>query len=150
TIVSALASDFSVLLIGRMIQAAGAGIIMPLLMNVILTLFPPEKRGAAMGMVGFAIIFAPAIGPTLAGYVLENFAWETMFYGMIPLALIVIVCGFIYLRNVSESEPAKLDVISVALSTIGFGAMLFGFSRASSQGWSSTEVLLSLFGGIVA
>ncbi|RUS48265.1 DHA2 family efflux MFS transporter permease subunit [Cohnella sp. AR92] len=150
TIVSAIATNFPVLLVGRMIQAAGAGIIMPLLMNVILTLFPPEKRGAAMGMVGFAIIFAPAIGPTLAGYILENFAWETMFYGMIPLALIVILCGFVYLRNVSEPAPAKLDVWSVALSTIGFGAVLYGFSSAGSAGWGSAEVLLSISVGLVA
>ncbi|WP_409347202.1 DHA2 family efflux MFS transporter permease subunit [Paenibacillus sp. MBLB4367] len=150
TIVSAIATDFTVLLTGRMIQAAGAGIIMPLLMNVILTLFPPEKRGAAMGMVGFAVIFAPAIGPTLAGYILENYAWETMFYGMIPLAVLVIVCGFIYLRNVSERVYTKIDMLSVTLSTIGFGALLYGFSRAGSAGWSSTEVLASLAAGIVA
>lgn len=74
TIISAIASNFPILLTGRMVQAAGAGIIMPLLMNVVLAIFPPDKRGSAMGMVGFAVIFAPAIGPTLAGYVLENFA----------------------------------------------------------------------------
>src|SRR6478752_6412679 len=65
TIVSAAAPNFDMLLAGRLIQAAGAGIIMPLLMNVILTVFPPNKRGAAMGMVGFAIIFAPAVGPAI-------------------------------------------------------------------------------------
>lgn len=150
TIVSAIAGSFELLLTGRMIQAAGAGIIMPLLMTVILTLFPAEKRGAAMGMVGFAIIFAPAIGPTLAGYILENYAWETMFYGMIPLAAIVILCGYIYLRNVSEQVSSKLDVISVILSTIGFGVLLYGFSRAGSLGWSSSEVILSIIGGVVA
>ncbi|WP_123043742.1 DHA2 family efflux MFS transporter permease subunit [Cohnella candidum] len=150
TIVSAAATNFPVLLTGRMIQAAGAGIIMPLLTNVILTLFPPEKRGAAMGMVGLAIIFAPAIGPTLAGYILENYKWETMFYGMIPLALIVILFGFIYLRNVSERVATKIDMLSVILSTVGFGALLYGFSRAGSEGWSSAEVDLSIAGGIVA
>lgn len=150
TIVSAIATDFPVLLTGRLIQAAGAGIIMPLLMTVILTLFPPEKRGAAMGMVGFAIIFAPAIGPTLAGYILENYHWETMFYGMIPFAVLVIVCAFIYLKNVSERVYTKVDVTSVALSTIGFGALLYGFSRAGSTGWSSTEVLVFLGAGILA
>lgn len=150
TVVSAIASGFPVLLTGRMIQAAGAGIIMPLLMTVILTLFPPEKRGAAMGMVGFAIIFAPAIGPTLAGYILENFAWETMFYGMIPLTVIVIVCGFVYLRNVSDKVHTKIDLLSVLLSTAGFGAMLYGFSRAASEGWSSTEVVSTIVGGIAA
>nr|WP_127531665.1 DHA2 family efflux MFS transporter permease subunit [Paenibacillus kobensis] len=150
TIVSALATGFPVLLTGRMIQAAGAGIIMPLLMNVILTLFPPEKRGGAMGMVGLAIIFAPAIGPTLAGYVLENYKWETMFYGMIPLAIIVIALGYIYLRNVSETVKSKIDILSVVLSTIGFGALLYGFSSAGSKGWSSAEVILPIVGGVVA
>lgn len=150
TIVSAIATTFPVLLTGRMIQAAGAGIIMPLLMNVILTLFPPEKRGAAMGMVGFAVIFAPAIGPTLAGYTLENYAWETMFYVMIPLAVLVIICGFIYLKNVSERAFTKIDVTSVVLSTVGFGTLLYGFSRAGSEGWSSAEVLASILAGILA
>ena len=150
TIVSAAAVNFPVLLTGRMIQAAGAGIIMPLLTNVIFTLFPANKRGAAMGMVGFAIIFAPAIGPTLAGYILENFDWELMFYGMIPLALLVIVCGFIYLKNVSEPVAAKVDIISVTLSTIGFGTLLYGFSRAGSEGWASSEVLVSIAVGVVA
>ncbi|MEV5025399.1 DHA2 family efflux MFS transporter permease subunit [Paenibacillus sp. LPE1-1-1.1] len=150
TIVSALASSFPVLLTGRLIQAAGAGIIMPLLMHVILTLFPPNKRGAAMGMVGFAIIFAPAIGPTLAGYILENYPWETMFYGMIPLVVLVIICGFIYLKNVSERIHAKIDMLSVVLSTVGFGAMMYGFSRAGSEGWSNAEVLVSLIAGILS
>lgn len=150
TIVSAIATNFGTLLTGRMIQAAGAGIIMPLLTHVILTLFPPEKRGAAMGMVGFAIIFAPAIGPTLAGYILENYAWETMFYGMIPLTLVVIVCGFIYLKNVSERIRTKLDTLSVLFSTIGFGALLYGFSQAGSLGWSSGEVLGFIAAGVVA
>ncbi|MBB6669433.1 DHA2 family efflux MFS transporter permease subunit [Cohnella nanjingensis] len=149
TLTSAIATGFPVLLTGRLIQAAGAGIIMPLLMNVILTLFPPNKRGAAMGMVGFAIIFAPAIGPTLAGYIMENFAWQSMFYGMLPFVVIVIVLAFIYLKNVSEKEYPKIDVLSVVLSTVGFGMLLYGFSRAGSQGWSSTEVIVSLISGAV-
>lgn len=150
TVVSAFANGFPVLLTGRMIQAAGAGIIMPLLTNVILVLFPPDKRGAAMGMMGLAIIFAPAIGPTLAGYILENYKWETMFYGMIPLALLVIICGSIFLRNVSEQTKNKLDVLSVTLSTVGFGTLLYGFSRAGSLGWSSAEVIVSIAVGVVS
>ncbi|QJC54365.1 DHA2 family efflux MFS transporter permease subunit [Paenibacillus albicereus] len=150
TVISALSTDFPLLLTGRMVQAAGAGIIMPLLMNVILTIFPANNRGAAMGMVGLAIIFAPAIGPVLAGYILESYDWEVMFYGMIPLALITIGCGFIYLKNVSERTDARLDLWSVILSTIGFGSMLYGFSRAASAGWSSAEVLSTILGGALA
>ncbi|MFD4818453.1 DHA2 family efflux MFS transporter permease subunit [Peribacillus butanolivorans] len=150
TIVSAVATNFPVLLTGRLIQAAGAGIIMPLLMNVVLSLFPSEKRGSAMGYVGLAIIFAPAIGPTLTGYVLETFSWKAMFYGMIPFTIIVIICGFIYLKNVSEPVISKVDFISVALSTIGFGALMYGFSEAGNAGWSSAEVVVSLVLGILA
>ncbi|WP_051507531.1 DHA2 family efflux MFS transporter permease subunit [Saccharibacillus sacchari] len=149
TVVSALAGDFPMLLTGRLIQAAGAGIIMPLLMNVILALFPPEKRGSAMGLVGLAIIVAPAIGPTLAGYTLEHYSWETMFYAMIPLAVLVIVLGFVFLRNVGERVNVKFDAISVILSTIGFGALLYGFSRAGSLGWSSAEVLIMIAVGVI-
>ncbi|MCG7381712.1 DHA2 family efflux MFS transporter permease subunit [Paenibacillus sp. ACRRY] len=150
TIVSAVATHFGTLLTGRMIQAAGGGIIMPLLMHVILTLFTPDKRGGAMGMMGLAIIFAPAIGPALAGYILENYSWQTMFYGMIPLTLIVIAFAFVYLKNVSERVNTKFDTISVVLSTIGFGALLYGFSRAGSLGWSSAELLIFIAAGIVA
>lgn len=150
TIVSAVAPNFEVLLVGRLIQAAGAGIIMPLLMNVILTVFPVNKRGAAMGMVGFAIIFAPAIGPTIAGYVMEHYSWRTMFYGMIPLVAIIIVVAFIFLKNVAERVYPKIDIFSVILSTIGFGTVLYGFSSAGSKGWSSAEVILSIVVGVIS
>jgi EmrB/QacA subfamily drug resistance transporter len=150
TVVSALAPNFPVLLTGRLIQAASTGIIMPLLMNVVLKLYPPEKRGTAMGTVGFAIIFAPAIGPTLTGYVLDVFPWQTLFYGMIPFILIIILCGFIFLRNVSETIESKMDMISLILSTIGFGALLYGFSEAGSEGWGSFEVIATLSVGVVA
>lgn len=150
SVVSGAAGSFAVLLVGRLIQAAGAGIIMPLLMNVVLSLFPQEKRGAAMGMVGLAIIFAPAIGPTIAGYVLDAFPWQTLFYGMIPFVAAVIICGFIYLRNVSETNKSRVDMISLILSTIGFGSLLYGFSEAGNIGWSHIEVIITLSVGVIA
>lgn len=76
SIISGGAPGFDVLLIGRLVQAAGAGIIMPLLMNVVLAIFPEEKRGGAMGLIGVAIILAPAIGPAYAGYILDHFNWH--------------------------------------------------------------------------
>ncbi|WP_110928001.1 DHA2 family efflux MFS transporter permease subunit [Bacillus massiliglaciei] len=150
SIISAVAANFPVLLTGRLIQAAGAGIIMPLLMNVVLALFPPERRGTAMGFVGLAIIFAPAISPTLAGYVIEVYPWQALFYGMIPFTLIIIVCGFIYLKNVSKTVQSKVDFISLILSTVGFGTLLYGFSEAGNLGWAHTEVIVSLGIGIAA
>lgn len=149
TLISALANNFPILLIGRVVQAAGAGIIIPLLYNVVLTLYPPSKRGTIMGMVSFAILFAPAIGPTLAGFILENFSWKALFYGLIPFVVIVIICGHFYLKNVSETVNAKVDTNSVILSTIGFSGLLYGFSAAGNSGWMSWEVIVSLVIGIM-
>ncbi len=149
TIVSAVATTFPVLLIGRLIQAASAGITMPLLMNVVLSLFPPQKRGTAMGTVGLAIIFAPAIGPSLTGYVVDLYPWQALFYGLIPFIVIIIICGFIFLKNVSETTASKIDMLSLILSTIGFGALLYGFSEAGIEGWTHLEVILSLSVGII-
>ncbi|QTN01365.1 DHA2 family efflux MFS transporter permease subunit [Sediminibacillus dalangtanensis] len=149
TLVSAMAMNFPVLLTGRLIQAASTGIMMPLLMNVVLSLFPPERRGAAMGTVGLAIIFAPAIGPTLTGYILDAFPWQVLFYGMVPFVVVIIICGFIFLKNVSETTKSKLDLVSLILSTIGFGALLYGFSEAGNEGWSNTEVVIALSIGVL-
>ncbi|MCT2534681.1 DHA2 family efflux MFS transporter permease subunit [Aquibacillus koreensis] len=149
TIISAVATNFPILLTGRLIQAASTGITMPLLMNVVLSLYPPHKRGTAMGTIGLAIIFAPAIGPTLTGYVLDVYPWQVLFYGMIPFILIIIICGFFFLKNVSETKKSKLDVISLVLSTLGFGSLLFGFSEAGNEGWAHIEVIFSIVLGVV-
>ncbi|WP_423798623.1 DHA2 family efflux MFS transporter permease subunit [Neobacillus sp. SAB-20_R2A] len=149
TVICAISPNFSLLLIGRMIQAAGAGIIMPLMMSVILFIFPIEKRGSAMGLIGFAMIFAPAIAPTLAGYIIEYGSWRWLFIGLAPFVLIVILFALKYLVNVSETAKTKLDVVSVFLSTIGFGFILYGFSNAGNKGWDAPVVIFSLIIGLV-
>jgi EmrB/QacA subfamily drug resistance transporter len=149
TFLNAIAPNFAFLLAGRLIQAAGAGIIMPLLMMVVLVVFPEEGRGAAMGMIGLAMVFAPAIGPVLAGFVIEQFSWRWIFIGMFPLVAIVIALSLKYLVNVSETSTAKIDLISVFLSTIGFGSILYGFSTAGSKGWGDSVVLACLIGGVI-
>lgn len=150
SIICAVAINFPLLLIGRMIQAIGAGIIMPLLMSVVMFIFPPEKRGSMMGFIGLAIIFAPAIAPTLAGFIIEYYSWRWLFIGIIPFTIITIVLAMKYLMNVSETEKVKLDIVSVILSTIGFGFILYGFSSAGSRGWEDMVVLCTTILGIVA
>ena len=81
---------------------------------------------------------------------LEHYSWRTMFYGMIPFAVIVIAVAFIYLKNVAERIYPKIDIWGVILSTIGFGALLYGFSSAGSKGWSSAEVVVSIAVGVVS
>lgn len=149
SVICACSMNFSMLLTGRMIQAIGAGIIMPLMMTVILYLYPSEKRGSVMGTIGFAMIFAPAIAPTLAGFIIEYVSWRWLFIGLVPFVLLVIVLAFHYLMNVAETTKAKLDIVSVILSTIGFGCILFGFSSAGSKGWGDFIVMTTIILGII-
>ncbi len=149
SIICAMAQNFAMLLIGRMVQAVGAGIIMPLLMSIVMFIFPPEKRGSMMGLIGLAMIFAPAIAPTLAGFIIDYYSWRWLFIGLIPLVVIIILLAVKYLINVSETAKTKLDVVSVLFSTIGFGLILYGFSNAGSHGWDDKVVISTIIVGIV-
>lgn len=149
SIICAAAPSFNVLLIGRMIQAAGAAIILPLMMTVILYLYPSEERGSVMGKIGFAIIFAPAIAPTLSGLVIDYASWRWLFIGMIPISILIIFLAWKLLVNVTETENAKLDIGSMLLSTTGFALLLFGFSSAGSKGWSDPIVWSTTLIGLI-
>jgi EmrB/QacA subfamily drug resistance transporter len=150
TLICGISFSFPTLLAGRVVQAAGAGIMMPLLMNVILSLFPLEKRGTAMGWIGLAMMFAPAIGPTLSGIVVQYFSWRVLFFIVLPIAIIDIILAYFLLRNVTRLSKPKVDYASIILSTFAFGGLLYGFSSAGEMGWSSPQVLIPLgVGGIV-
>ncbi|WP_115991178.1 DHA2 family efflux MFS transporter permease subunit [Cohnella lupini] len=149
TVLCAIASSFEVVLIGRLVQAAGAGILMPLMSVIFLTIFPIEERGKAMGMMGLAMIFAPAVGPTLSGWVVEHYDWRVLFYIVLPISLFALIFGAVSMRNVTKNSLPKLDTLGVILSTLGFGGLLYGFSDAGHDGWDSTRVITSMVvGGI--
>lgn len=149
TLICGIAPGFTILMTGRVIQAIGAGIIMPLLTTVVLALFPVEKRGGAMGLIGVAIIFAPALGPTLSGFVVQNYSWRVLFYVIFPIALINIILASIFLKNVTKQTYPKIDILSIILSTFGFGGILYGFSTAGTNGWTSASVVVTLIIGFV-
>nr|WP_246187640.1 MDR family MFS transporter [Ornithinibacillus caprae] len=149
TAVCAVSPNFTILMIGRIIQASGAGIMMPLMMTVFLLIFPIEKRGTAMGTVGLVIGFAPAIGPTLSGWLLEKYTWPVLFYIVLPLAIIDMIIAYFVMKNVTTRTFPKVDVLSIILSTFGFGGLLYGFSSAGNYGWSSLSVIASIMVGAV-
>lgn len=150
TVVAAFAPSFGVLLAGRMIQAAGSSVMSPLLMNIMLVSFPREKRGAAMGVFGLVMITAPALGPTLSGYIVEYYNWRVLFEMIIPFAVISLLLSIWKLKNVMETKETHLDYISVVLSAIGFGGLLFGSSTASTDGWGDPMVVSSMIIGAIA
>ena len=138
TLGSALASwgiTFEVLLLGRLVQAVGAGILMPLVMTVLMWTFPVDKRGTAMGLFGIVIAFGPAIGPTAAGIIIDRATWHDMFAIIAGLSLAVFVIGIFALeRGGKTNKDVTLDVPSVILSTLGFGGLLYGLSLIGSYG----------------
>ncbi|WP_160722894.1 DHA2 family efflux MFS transporter permease subunit [Bacillus sp. USDA818B3_A] len=150
TILAGFAHVFPLLLGGRMLQASGSAILMPLLMNVMLVSFPVEKRGAAMGVFGLILMFAPAIGPTLSGWIVEHYDWRMLFHFITPIAIVVLLIGLFLLKDKKEKVTLRLDFLSVILSSIGFGGILYGFSSAGSKGWDSPEVYGTIMVGIIS
>jgi EmrB/QacA subfamily drug resistance transporter len=147
TLICAIAPGFGFLMVGRIIQASGAGIIMPLMQTILFLIYPVEKRGAAMGMFGLVISFAPAIGPTLSGWLVEQFPWRSLFYVILPIVIIDFIVAYFILKNVTKQTYPKLDILSIILSSLGFGGLLYGFSIAGSQGWGSFQVVISMIIG---
>ncbi|UTH00615.1 DHA2 family efflux MFS transporter permease subunit [Macrococcoides canis] len=149
SVICAISTNFPVMMTGRVIQAVGAGILMPLGTNVFMTVFPPEKRGAAMGMMGIAFILAPAIGPTLTGWVIQNYHWNVMFYGMSVVGILSIIIGFFWFKIYQPISNPKLDVPGVIFSSLGFGSLLYGFSEAGNKGWDSGIVITTMIIGLI-
>ncbi|HAB34525.1 MAG TPA: MFS transporter, partial [Exiguobacterium sp.] len=149
SIICSMAMNFPVMMIGRVVVAAGAGILMPLGSNVFMTLFPPHKRGAAMGMLGIAMILAPAVGPTITGYVIQNYDWHVMFYAMSFFGLVTLLLGTAWFRLTQPLSKPSFDALGVLFSTIGFGSLLYGFSEAGNDGWDSPIVISSIVIGLI-
>lgn len=102
-----------------------------------------------MGLAGIVIGLAPAIGPTLSGWVIDNGSWRDLFGMIIPIVAVVIIASFWIMRSVLDTRKSPLDLLSVVLSTAGFGSMLYGFSSVGDDGWGSTIVLSTLIIGAI-
>ncbi len=149
SLICAISMNFPIMMVGRVLQAIGAGVLMPLGSIVIITIYPPEKRGVAMGTMGIAMILAPAIGPTLSGYIVQNYHWNVMFYGMFIIGIIAILVGFVWFKLYQYTTNPKADIPGIIFSTIGFGALLYGFSEAGNKGWGSVEIETMFAIGII-
>ncbi|WP_130860640.1 MDR family MFS transporter [Gracilibacillus phocaeensis] len=152
TMISAIAPNFTMLIAGRFMQAIGTGLLMPIIFNVFLLLYPPQRRGKIMGIVGLVFMFAPAIGPTLSGVIVEYLGWRYLFITVIPFALFSIVFASKYLVNVGEITKPKIDILSIVFSSIGFGTIIFGFSSAgeSNEGFLSPTVYTTIIIGVIS
>ncbi|WP_435303491.1 MDR family MFS transporter [Staphylococcus hyicus] len=148
SIIAAIAPSFAVLMIARVIQAIGAGILLPLMQFIVFMVFPVEKRGFAMGLTGIVAQSAPAIGPTLTGVLIDFSSWHAPFIVVAVISLIAFGVGVFYVENLGDSKPTLLDKRSVVYSTVGFGLMLYAFSIVGHVGPLSPLFIISLILGI--
>lgn len=150
TVVCLLSATFPVLMIGRVIQASGAGILMPLMMTVMMLIFPREQRGFAMGMAGLVIGFAPGIGPTLSGWIIDIFPWRSLFLIVLPLSFLDMILAYFFMKDVITRTFPKVDIPSIIFSVFGFGGLLYSFSIVGDFGWTYPPALVAFGIGIVA
>ncbi len=148
TIIGALANNFTMLLTARLIQGVSGGIMTALMQTVFMIIFPKEKRGFAMGIVGIVIAFAPAIGPTLSGWIINHYPWRYLFYVTMPFGIIDLILGAFLLKNVTGGKEVSIDILSLISSTVGFGALLYGFSNAGNASWLDSSVYVPIILGI--
>ncbi|MFG6445235.1 DHA2 family efflux MFS transporter permease subunit [Microbacterium sp. P07] len=139
TLVAFVSVGFPMLLGARVIQASGTAIMMPLLMTTLMTVVPPHLRGRMMGRVSIVISLAPAIGPTVSGFIVDTIGWHWNFGIVLPIALVSLAIGAKWIRNISETEHGRIDILSVVLSAVGFGGVVFGLSQLGGGGHGGAE-----------
>lgn len=150
SLISGFGNNFSIVLVGRMIQGIGTGTILTLMFTIAMLIFPPNKLGTVNGVLALVIMFAPAIGPTLTGLILAAGSWRDIFFTFALILVIAFVIGLFTLTNVSQITKPKVDWLSIVLSIIAFSGLIAGASFASEMGWLSVPVLASLIVGISA
>lgn len=128
TALGAMASNFGLLLVARLLQAAAAGINMSFMQTLLLDIYPDNKRGTVMGMVSLVISLAPAIGPSLGGLAVSLLSWRYLFILTLPITLSVGMIAYFGLPNISTTRTIKLDFVSIISSSVGLAALLYGIS----------------------
>ena len=143
---AALAPVFGMLLLGRVFQAAACGVVMPMVFTVVLVIFPREKRGQAMGIVSLIIGFAPAVGPSISGLLVDSIGWRALFVAVFVLAVIVVACACMFLKSYGEFEPTTFDVPSVLLCLFGLLALLYGLATITKSANTALCIALIVVG----
>jgi DHA2 family lincomycin resistance protein-like MFS transporter len=132
TLIAAMSTDFSMLVTARVVQAAGTGVMIPLLMTSIMTLVPPHERGKMMGYITIVMSVAPAIGPLVAGVILSGLDWRWVFWLVLPFGIVALLLGIWKMENVGETAKVRIDILSIPLSAIAFGGLVYGLSELAN------------------
>jgi EmrB/QacA subfamily drug resistance transporter len=145
-----LAWSLPALIAFRILQAAGGAFLGPISITLLYSEFPPQERGMAMGVLGIPILVAPALGPTLGGYLITYAGWQLIFYINVPIGIVAILLATRFLREIQQGTHVRLDWQGFLISAVGLGSILYAFSEAATDGWGSSIVLGFLGGGVAA
>ena len=149
-IVSGVANDFAVAMVGRVVQGIGTGLVLPLMFSMVMTVMPPQKLGTAMGITALVVMSAPAIGPTLAGFLISALSWRWVLFSFAIVLVFAIAFTVRFAISPYQITKPHIDALSIVTSCIGFGCVVFGVGVTSLYGWASVQVIASLVVGIVA
>lgn len=143
SVLGGLAPNETVLTLARVVQGAAAGIVQPLAMIMLFKVFPPDKRGAAMGIYGVGVVLAPALGPWIGGVLMDAFDWRFVFYLGLPFSGVAILMSNLFLPSREESGPIPaFDFVGVAILSIFLAVLLSTLTNAQRLGWESNVILL--------
>lgn len=145
-----IAPNFPVLMLGRVLQACGNGILTSMAQVIILTIYPDKQKGTAMGWYGLSVGAAPVIAPTLAGVLVDHFGWRMIFYAAMAIMIISLIFTICTFTNVLDTAEKKFDVISFILSAFAFGGITLGIGNLGNYPFFSVQVLLLLAVGAAA
>ncbi|RKW69910.1 MDR family MFS transporter [Galactobacter caseinivorans] len=152
TALAAAAPDFYLLLVARVIQAGGTAIMLPLLITTAMTFVPAARRGRVMGLISIVISVAPAVGPTISGLILHVLPWRWLFIIVLPIAAAALILGALVLKDIGETRRVRVDMLSVLLSVLGFGGLVYGLSAigAAASGTAQVSPAVPLSIGVAA
>ncbi len=146
TVFAAISSTFPILLAARMMQAVGTGLLVPIMVNTVLCINPPERHGFAMSLCTSAILVGPSLGPIVAGIVLQFFTWRALFFLLIPLIIFCIIGGSIFLHSAMEITKPRIDVLSIILSSVGFAFIVYGMSVIQTSSALTHTIVIFILG----
>ncbi|WP_394233528.1 DHA2 family efflux MFS transporter permease subunit [Niallia oryzisoli] len=149
-ILAAYSPNFIILETGRIVQAMGTGIIMPVMVSVLLVIFPIHKRGVVMGIMGLVITLGPAMGPTISGVVISTLGWHYIFWFSAVLYVLLTLAAVVKIENVGEITKPKIDVLSIVLSTVGFGGLIYGLASMAGAPFTAPIVWAPILVGVIA
>lgn len=146
SVLCSLATSPEQLILYRVIQGLGGGMVAPIGMAMVFRLAPPEKMGSIMGMLGVPMLLAPALGPVLSGYLVEYVSWHWIFLINLPVGILAMIVGIKFLPKVERKTVPALDILGIILAPIAFSMLAYGVSEGGKS-WTSTETLIGLIVG---